>query len=310
MENYSKNEKVDMLLIYGECRKNAVAASVLYAERFPDRRHPHRIYFSRVEQEFRTEPENEEANFIVSEEMEINVIAFTEVNPTFSTRQIGIECGVSHQTIWKILKKYGFHAFKYQLHQHLYVNDYIRRENYCNWLLQNHVANNTFHFNILFSDESRFTNNGIFNRNNTRYWSRENPRLLRVGNFQERFGFNVWIGILNNRIIGPIFFDGPLTGQRYLQFLRNEIEEILEELPLRILPLIYFQQDGAPPHNARQVYEYLNHRFNDHWIATNGPVRWPARSPDLTPIDFFCGDTLKILYIARHLQQLMTCEIG
>jgi hypothetical protein len=32
---------------------------------------------------------------------------------------------------------------------------------------------------------------------------------------------------------------------------------------------------------------YLDNWRGDHWIGRGGPVAWPARSPDLTPLDFF-----------------------
>ncbi|KAJ8955006.1 hypothetical protein NQ318_000438, partial [Aromia moschata] len=32
---------------------------------------------------------------------------------------------------------------------------------------------------------------------------------------------NVWAGIINSQIIGPYFFDGTITGARYLDFLQN-----------------------------------------------------------------------------------------
>ncbi|KAL4148737.1 hypothetical protein QTP88_002905 [Uroleucon formosanum] len=51
------------------------------------------------------------------------------------------------------------------------------------------------------------------------------------------------------------------------------------------------RQDGIPAHNARIVQEFLRVRFAEKFIATHGPVEWPPRSPDLTPLDFFCGDT-------------------
>ncbi|KAJ8936819.1 hypothetical protein NQ318_015286 [Aromia moschata] len=35
----------------------------------------------------------------------------------------------------------------------------------------------------------------MFNKNNSRYWARENPHLFRQGAFQERFGVNVWMGV-------------------------------------------------------------------------------------------------------------------
>ena len=35
--------------------------------------------------------------------------------------------------------------------------------------------------------------------------------------------------------------------------------------------------------------EVLNRDFNGRWIGRGGPITWPARSPDLTSSDFFCG---------------------
>lgn len=297
---YTRDEQVDMLIIYGECRKNAVAARHLYAERYPDRQCPARNYFKRVENQFRREPNNDpEENFIIDEGTEINVLARIEVDKTVSLRQVGFELEISHQTVSRILHKFHYKSFKYQLHQHLYENDYERRMEYCNWILQNNVQpNNDFLGMILFSDESRFTNLGLFNRQNTKYWSQENQNLLREGNFQVRFGFNVWLGIIGSRIIGPIIFEGPLTGARYLRFLQNEIEDILDELPLDLGQGMYFQQDGAPPHNSRIVIDYLQRRFGENVISTNGPVRWPPRSPDLTPLDFFVWGHLKNIVYA------------
>ncbi|KYN12730.1 hypothetical protein ALC57_15089 [Trachymyrmex cornetzi] len=48
-----------------------------------------------------------------------------------------------------------------------------------------------------------------------------------------------------------------------------------------------FSQDGAGPHNARIVTNYLNEQFPRRWMGRYGPIRWPARSPDLNPLDFF-----------------------
>ncbi|KAJ8935004.1 hypothetical protein NQ318_012656 [Aromia moschata] len=145
----------------------------------------------------------------------------------------------------------------------------------------------------LFSDESRFTNLGMFNKNNSRYWAREYPHLFRQGAFQERFGINVWMGVIGTRIVGPIFFENPLTADQYLQFLSNEIADFLENLPINEYFHIYYQQDGAPAHNARRVRDHLNQTFEDRWIDTYGPVRWPARSCDITPLIFSIGVTLK-----------------
>lgn len=56
--------------------------------------------------------------------------------------------------------------------------------------------------------------------------------FFRQGNFQERFEFNVWLGIADVRIIGPIIFDEPLSDARYQGFVRNGIGGYLEDLLL------------------------------------------------------------------------------
>ncbi|KAJ8938501.1 hypothetical protein NQ318_005165 [Aromia moschata] len=43
---------------------------------------------------------------------------------------------------------------------------------------------------------------------------------------------------------------------------------------------------GLPPHNAKINTNWLNTTFSD-MIGTYGPIRWPARSPDLTSLDFW-----------------------
>lgn len=43
---------------------------------------------------------------------------------------------------------------------------------------------------------------------------------------------NVWCGLKNNRILGPFFFDRSLTGNLYLNMLQNDIENLIDDLPL------------------------------------------------------------------------------
>uniref|UniRef100_A0A1B6JM23 Tc1-like transposase DDE domain-containing protein n=1 Tax=Homalodisca liturata TaxID=320908 RepID=A0A1B6JM23_9HEMI len=56
---------------------------------------------------------------------------------------------------------------------------------------------------------------------------------------------------------------------------------------------VRFQQDGAPPHYDVNVRGYLNVHFREKWIGRRGAIEWPARSPDLNPLDFFLWGHLK-----------------
>lgn len=154
-----------------------------------------------------------------------------------------------------------------------------------------------FHLNILWSDESNFSNCGKFNRKNTHIWSTENPREVAETNQQRRFSVNVWCGLLGGTIIGPYFYEGTLTADRYLEFLRETLPELLEDIPLRARNNIIYQHDGAPPHNRRDVSDFLNNHYNI-WMGNKanrdmGQIVCPARSADLTPLDFWLWGQIK-----------------
>jgi hypothetical protein len=42
-----------------------------------------------------------------------------------------------------------------------------------------------------------------------------------------------------------------------------------------------------------QTQQHLNTQFPDRWLGRGGPLSWPARSPDLNPLDFFLWGHLK-----------------
>ena len=54
--------------------------------------------------------------------------------------------------------------------------------------------------------------------------------------------------------------------------------------------LYYFQQDGATPHTANIVQKWLKLKFGNFFIDK---TKWPPRSPDLNPCDFFLWGYLK-----------------
>lgn len=150
--------------------------------------------------------------------------------------------------------------------------------------------------NYCWSDESTFHISGYVNRHNCRYWSTENPHVFREEHTQYPLKRNVWAGILKNEIIGPFFIEGNLNAEKYLQLSIDEIVPAMrvsaqnQNIPWN---QVHFQQDGAPPHYAVMVRTYLNEIFRNRWIGRGGPIKWPARSPDLTPLDYFLWGFLK-----------------
>ena len=293
--SFTNEEKFDMLYCYILCRRNCVEAELMYRNEYPERRQPNKSMFRRLVSNLkeygsfkkpvphRQKPSNEEKEYVVLQ----SVIE----NPEISTRQIEYQNGVAKSTAQFILKKNHYKPYKFRICQGLRPGDNERRRHFCEWYTRMCEDNVNFPYNVIWSDETMVTNNGIFNRRNTHYWSQQNPRVNRSSRNQHRFGFNIWCGIFGQKIIGPFIYHNSLTSERYLDILRNELENSLDDLPLQTVHSCWFQQDGAPAHNSRSVRQYLDERFEGRYIGTHSETPWPARSPDLTPVDFFCGAT-------------------
>ncbi|GFU99707.1 uncharacterized protein TNCV_338221 [Trichonephila clavipes] len=67
---------------------------------------------------------------------------------------------------------------------------------------------------------------------------------------------------------------------------------------------LWFQQDGATCHTARATIDLLKDTFGDHLISRFGPVNWPPRSCDLTPLHYFFWGYVKSLVYADKPQTL------
>ncbi|GFV59974.1 uncharacterized protein TNCV_4183441, partial [Trichonephila clavipes] len=67
---------------------------------------------------------------------------------------------------------------------------------------------------------------------------------------------------------------------------------------------LWFQQDGATCHTARATIDLLKDTFGDRLISRFGPVNWPPRSCDSTPLDYFLWGYVKSLVYADKPQTL------
>ncbi|GFX85547.1 hypothetical protein TNCV_3717181 [Trichonephila clavipes] len=67
---------------------------------------------------------------------------------------------------------------------------------------------------------------------------------------------------------------------------------------------LWFQQDGATCHTARATIDLLKDTFGDRLISRFGPVNWPPKSCDLTPLDYFLWGYVKSLVYADRPQTL------
>lgn len=300
--NYFHEELIEMIYILGESERNSFLASRLYAQRYPDRRHPKPEAFESVKERFERTgsikyEKKERTKPITGEENEIMVLTSIVEDPHTSTRKVSRQLNISQTSVSRVIRKHKFHPYHIKLAQELDEGDFQNRLNFCQWAVDKSAEQPEFLNFVLFTDEATFHKNGYVNRHNFHYYDTQNPHIIRPANFQNRWSLNVWGGIVGSCILGPYFFDGNVNGEEYLRFLRTDFQNFLENLPLNIIGRMWFQHDGAPAHYSHQVREYLDqdHQFQNKWIGRGGPVPWPARSPDLTKLDFFLWGYVKEL---------------
>ena len=80
----------------------------------------------------------------------------------------------------------------------------------------------------------------------------------------------MWCSVIDNQLIGPAVLTNRLTGRAYVDFLKNELPLLLEEVPLAKRMRKVFQHDGAPAHYSRLVTRHLNLTFPERWIGSGG----------------------------------------
>ncbi|EZA49331.1 hypothetical protein X777_12361 [Ooceraea biroi] len=162
-------------------------------------------------------------------EAELEVLRRVEENPNISTRIIATELNMNASLVWRILREQQLYPFHIQRVQALIAPGYDSRLAFCRFVLRKVEENPDFAANILFTDEAIFTNNGIIHFHNKHVWADENPHAVVESKHQHRFSLNVWVGILRDRLIGPVFFPNRLTGAVYLDFLNNTLPPLLED---------------------------------------------------------------------------------
>ncbi|GFT42092.1 transposable element Tc3 transposase [Trichonephila clavipes] len=157
--------------------------------------------------------------------------------------------------------------------------DHQAKRRFVEWAQSEIAVVPDYHKRILFSDEAHFWLNGYVNKQNCRIWSEANPQVY-VETPLHPEKLTVWCALWAGGIIGPYFFNND-EGHN-----------------------LWNQQDGATCHTARATIDLLKDTFGDRLISRFGPVTWPPRSCDLTPLDYFLWGYVKSLVCADKPQTL------
>ncbi|GFV87546.1 putative DD41D transposase [Trichonephila clavipes] len=162
----------------------------------------------------------------------------------------------------------------------IHQNDHQARRRFVEWAQNEIEVVPDFHKRILFSDEAHFWLNGYVNKQNCRIWSEANPQVY-VETLLHPEKLTVWCALWAGGIL-----------------LQND-----EGHKVTVNGAVV-QQDGATYHTARATIDLLKDTFGDRLISRFGPVNWPPRSCDLTPLDYFLWGYVKSLVYADKPQTL------
>ncbi|GFV65855.1 putative DD41D transposase [Trichonephila clavipes] len=207
------------------------------------------------------------------------------------------------KTMTDILSRYKFR----DSHDHEYPFNFLR--SYIHHKYINRLATefqNPPHNNRFSNDEAHFWLNGCVNKQNCRIWSEANLQVY-VETPLHPEKLTVWCALWAGGILGPYFFKNDedhnvtVNGDRYRAMITNFFIPGLNNHDVQEL---WFQQDGATCHTARATINLLKDTFGDRLISRFGPVNWPSRSCDLTPLDYFLWGYVKSLVYADKPQTL------
>jgi hypothetical protein len=313
MVNYTNGEMAHIHYVYGLADGNALRARRIYSERYPNRQLPNVRTFTRLHQRLVETGSFARASDIPGRPitrrtpaLEEAVLNEIEVHPETSTRKIAADLNVSPTLVWTILREQQLYPYHIQRVQALLPRDFPQRLTFCRWILQKIAQNPQYIAEVLFTDEANFSRNAIMNFHNKHLWCDENPHVIIETHFQYQFSLNVWVGIVGDFLIGPVFLPMKLDGASYRRFLEDELPLLLEDVPLMLRNRMWFMHDGAPAHFSLAARQFLNRTFANRWIGRGAEMPnqpWPPRCPDLNPLDFFLWGHLKsLIYTAAPIQ--------
>ena len=213
--------------------------------------------------------------------------------PKRSVRRRSAELGIPRESVRRMLKyDLSMKAYRIQLHQRLTDADAVARSDMCRWFLRQIEQDQTLLARIWFSDEAHFYLNGQINSKNYIFWGSQKPGEVYEKQFHD-LKVTAWVAMSSQGIIGPYFFmdeeENTVTvnSDRYLKMLRRFWTALGRKIGVNIRAQQYFMQDGAAPHTARVVMQWLTDQFGENVISRGAVHPWAPHSPDLNPLDFY-----------------------
>jgi len=217
---FTNAEYANMLHVYVFCDGSATTGVEEYRQRLPMRRILDRRVFSKFLNAllacfsvlmFHLERVRQQP--VVEQE---SILEIVQRSPTTSTRRLSTRLVVSRTRVWRTLHEDCWYSFHPQREQNPHPGDSAMHLEFCHRLYSNRQLLPL----IPFTDEAAFTLNGTNNTRNSHRWSQNNPHGTLETKFQHRFSINVWCGMIDDMLIGPVILDDRMIGQNYVDFLQ------------------------------------------------------------------------------------------
>lgn len=225
--------------------------------------------------------------------------------------------GIKKSSFNRITKDLNYHPYKPMKRQKLMNGDPARRLAFSRWMVQKTELELEM---FCFSDEANFDLNGHVNSQNIRQYAVKKTVDREHGgcpddHIQERSitkKLMVFAGVKADGIFGLKFLrNESMNEPKYKRLLQYTVLPQLRANNGGDLTGLTWAQDGAPCHTARDNVRYLNRQFGPNNVISIGARReWPARSPDLNPLDFFLWGYLKSKVYYPHPRNIDELELA
>lgn len=192
-----------------------------------------------------------------------------KVTATKVLKELGVD--VSTRTIQKELRKMNLTFKRIRQRVELTNMNCQNRKSFCIKV----IRDNLDWKHVIFTDEARFSLSGP---DNFRTWTGDGFEQHRVTKNMGRGGVMVWGFISYEGRFNVWRISSRLNAEKYSEFIVEKFLPVLNEMSEEMEKEYIFQQDNAGCHTAR----YTQRVFRRHNIQ---PMDWPARSPDLSPIE-------------------------
>ena len=124
------------------------------------------------------------------------------------------------------------------------------------------------------------------NKQNERYWAEVDPEVEVDCRVQCGHKIMCWGALVNGKVILHWFLLFLSVNQHvYLDKLKTVLWSAVRSVSTNCQ--YWYQEDGATAHTTNLVRDWLATKFGTSVISRYADQPWPAKSPDLSPLEFW-----------------------